>query len=105
GGVAIGQLAIAASALVVSLALADYRVARQLLAWLLGSLEARTWLHAAWGTGPIAVGILVLLSDARGLDALLLEEPNAVAVGVDVGALRRRLLLWTSVLTGMAVAV
>jgi iron complex transport system permease protein len=48
---------------------------------------------------------LVLFAEARSLDALLLDELSATAVGVDVVAVRRRLILATSLLTGASVAV
>ena len=104
-GIALGQLAIAGSSLVVSLALADYRVARRLMAWLLGELDGRTWLHVAWGLPPIVLGSLALLRHARSLDALVFDDVVAVAAGVDAARVRRSLVLWSSLLTGMAVAI
>jgi iron complex transport system permease protein len=104
-GIAIGQLAIALSSLVVSLALGDYRVARRLLAWLLGELDGRSWLHVAWGALPISLGCLAIVREARSLDALLLDEVVAAATGVDAAGVRRRIVLWTSLLTGVAVAI
>jgi iron complex transport system permease protein len=104
-GLALGQLAIALSSLVVSFALADYRIARRVLGWLLGELDGRTWLHVAWGALPIGVGSVAILREARNLDALLLDEVVAVASGVDAAGVRKRIVLWTSVLTGIAVAI
>jgi iron complex transport system permease protein len=103
-GIALGQLAIAASSLVVSLALADYRVARRLVAWLLGELDGRTWLHVAWAAPSIALGSVALFRHARSLDALALDDVVAIASGVDAARVRRSLVLWTSLLTGIAVA-
>jgi iron complex transport system permease protein len=104
-GVAAGQLAAAASSLVITLSLADYAVSSQIVRWLLGGFEARSWLHVAWGVGPIGAGLVLVLLDARGLDALLLGELGATAVGIDVSALRRRLVISSALLTGASVAI
>ncbi len=104
-GVAAGQLAAAACSLVIAMSLEDYAVSSQIVRWLLGGFDARTWLHVAWGVGPIAAGLALALSDARGLDALLLGELGATAVGVDVASLRRRLVLAAALLTGASVAI
>ena len=103
-GIAIGQLAIAASSLVVSLALADYRVARRLIAWLLGELDGRTWLHVAWSAPAVAFGSFALFRHARSLDALAFDDVVAIASGVDAARVRQSLVFWTSLLTGIAVA-
>ncbi len=104
-GVAAGQLAAAASSLVIALSLDDYAVSSQIVRWLLGGFEARSWLHVGFGIGPITAGLLLVVADARGLDALLLGELGATAVGVDVRALRRRLVLASALLTGASVAI
>lgn len=104
-GVAAGQLAAAACSLVIALSLENYAVSSQIVRWLLGGFEARSWIHVAWGLGPILAGFLLVLLNARGLDALLLGELGANAVGIDVNALRRRLVLASALLTGASVAI
>jgi iron complex transport system permease protein len=104
-GIALGQLALAASALLLSLALADYTVAERLLRWSLGSLDGRTWTHVAWGTAPILVGSAWVLARARELDALMMGETTAVALGVAVARLRRELVLAVALLSGTTVAI
>jgi iron complex transport system permease protein len=104
-GVAAGQLAAAGCSLVIALSLENYAVSSQIVRWLLGGFEARSWIHVAWALGPISAGFALILKDARGLDALLLGEVGASAVGVDVGALRRRLVIASALLTGASVAI
>ncbi|HEY6561492.1 MAG TPA: iron ABC transporter permease [Polyangiaceae bacterium] len=104
-GAALGNVAVSASTLVLSFSLANFDVARQLLHWLLGGFEGRTWLHVGWGAVPVLGGTLFLLTRARALDALLLGEVGAAAVGIDVARLRRELIVTASLLTGITVAV
>jgi iron complex transport system permease protein len=104
-GVGLANLAAAGTTLAISLSLANYDVGRQVLQWLLGGLEARTWGHVAMGTAPVLAGLALLFADARKLDAMLLGDTTAVAVGVDVDRVRRRVVLATAALTGVAVAV
>ncbi|HET9958934.1 MAG TPA: iron ABC transporter permease [Polyangiaceae bacterium] len=104
-GVALGQLALAVSALLLSLALRDYSIARRLLTWLLGGLDGRTWLHVLWGVGPLVAAILRIAARSREIDALTLGDTTALAVGVDVARSRRELVLIAAVLSGIAVAI
>jgi iron complex transport system permease protein len=104
-GVALANLAAAGATLTISLALANYDVGRQVLQWVLGGLEARTWAHVAMGTAPILAALAVVLADARKLDAMMLGDVAAIAVGVPAVRVRRRLVVATAVLTGIAVAI
>ncbi len=104
-GIAVGGIAGAMTSLVLSLSLADWEVGSEMLRWLMGGLEGRTWPHLAMAT-PIALGGSIWLAAyARDLDALLLGEENAMAVGVDVPRVKRTLLLLASLVTAATVAV
>jgi iron complex transport system permease protein len=104
-GVALANLAAAGTTLTISLALANYDVGRQVMQWLLGGLEARTWAQVAMGAAPILAALAVVLADARKLDAMMLGDVAAVAVGVPADRVRRRVVVATAVLTGIAVAI
>jgi iron complex transport system permease protein len=104
-GVALANLAAAGTTLVISLSLANYDVGRQVLKWLLGGLEGRTWAQVAMGAAPILGASAVVIADARRLDALLLGDVAAVAVGVPPARVRLRLIAATAVLTGVSVAI
>ncbi len=104
-GVGLANLAAAGTTLTISLSLANYDVGRQVLQWLLGGLEACTWTQVAMGTAPILAALALVLSDARKLDAMLLGDSTAIAVGVAVVRVRTRLVVATAVLTGIAVAL
>lgn len=83
----------------------DDALARGAVFWLAGDLELRTWSHAAMAVVPIAVGIGLLLTRVRALDALLLGDDVAATSGYDVHRTRLVLLLIASLVTGAAVAV
>ena len=83
----------------------DDALARGAVFWLAGDLELRTWTHAAIAVVPVVVGLLVLLTRARALDALLLGDDVAATSGYDVHRARLVLLLVASLVTGAAVAV
>jgi iron complex transport system permease protein len=104
-GVAVAQLAAAAIALVVSLALANFDIGRQVLRWSLGGLDGRTWGHAALAIGPMLLAGAALLSQARALDAMLLGDVDAIAIGIDPVRVRIRVVVAAAVLTGVSVAV
>lgn len=105
GGIAVGSLASALTSLVLSLSLEEYEQGRQTFRWLMGGLEARTWTDTLIAFPTTSLGAAVVMASARELDALLLGEIQASALGVDVPAVRRRLIVATSIVIGGAVAV
>jgi iron complex transport system permease protein len=105
GGVAVGQVAVALSALLLSVALRDYTTAQRLLAWMLGSLDGRTWMHVWWGAGPVLGATCWLLLLSRDLDGLTLGESTAHSLGVNVESLQRQVVIASAVLSGVAVAM
>lgn len=76
----------------------------QLLFWLFGGLEDRTWLHV-WATTPIALALALLWPLGRRMDLLCLGEREAQSLGVEVRGLRRRMLVLATVLAATATAV
>lgn len=77
---------------------------REAMFWLFGSLSKSGWTELSVAA-PILLATLALLPrDARALNALLLGESEAMHLGVDVQALRRRLtvLIVVSVATCVA---
>ncbi len=104
-GLAVSALTSALSSLVLSVALADWELGRQLLSWMLGGLENRNMGHV-WILLPLAIVPSASLAFyARDLDALALGEEQALAVGVDVLAVRRGVLVLSSLLTAATVSV
>lgn len=72
--------------------------------WSMGSLGSAKWLTVGITIGPAVVGLALLLLWARPLDLLALGERQARHLGVDVRALRRKLIFVTALLVAAAVS-
>ena len=103
-GIAVGTLAGAGISLSLNLSPNPF-AAMEIMTWLLGSVEDRSMEHVWIALPCIAIGIVLLLVDARGLDALTLGEDGASALGIDLKRLRIRVLIGVAVGVGGAVAV
>ena len=103
-GIAVSTLAGAAISLALNLSPNPF-AAMEIMTWLLGSLENRSFQHVWIALPCIAVGAALLLFDGRALDALALGEDGARALGADLRATRLRLLLGVAIGVGGAVAV
>jgi iron complex transport system permease protein len=104
-GVAVMALNTSLTTFVLSVSMSSYDVGRQVVYWLLGGLEGRTWDHLVLGAPPILLGAAFVAAHARELDALMLGELGAQSVGIDVPRVRLRLILATAVVVGAAIAV
>ncbi|MFB6080964.1 MAG: vitamin B12 ABC transporter permease BtuC [Haloferacaceae archaeon] len=78
---------------------------REAVYWLMGHLQDSTWGKVRLVALVAVPCVLVLLPFARDLNALLLGETDARAVGVEVERTKRLLLAVASVATAAAVAV
>jgi iron complex transport system permease protein len=103
-GVGLAGIGASMISLLLSWSLPDWKASRQMMTWLLGGLEARTWVHV-FAVTPLALcGILLLLAEHRNLDALRLGRIEATSLGVDVRRLEWRIMLGTGLLAGAAAA-
>lgn len=103
-GIAVSTLGGAAISLALNLSPNPF-AAMEIMTWLLGSIENRSFAHVWIALPCIAVGAALLLFDGRALDALTLGEDGARALGVNLRAVRLRLLLGVAIGVGGAVAV
>ena len=104
-GIAVGGIANALTSFVLSLTLAEWEVGRQMLSWLMGGLEGRSWQHVALATPLVLGGSAWLLAYARDMNVLLTGEESALSVGIDVGRTKRHLIAVASLVTAATVAV
>jgi iron complex transport system permease protein len=104
-GVAFNALIGAATSFLINLQWVRWEVAQEILFWLMGGLDSRTWKHVWLSLPCIIVGLIVALVYSRELDVLLLGEETALAVGTDVEKMKRIILTSAALLTGAAVAV
>jgi iron complex transport system permease protein len=103
-GVAVSSLAAALTSLALNLAPNPF-AASEMLFWLMGSLTDRSLVHV-WLAAPLMVaGTFVLMSARQPLDALTLGDDAAQNLGVDLPALRRRIVLGIALAVGAATAV
>jgi iron complex transport system permease protein len=104
-GVAAGALLGAVSSLLLSVNIVNWQIAQDIVFWMMGGLDARTWTHV-WLCAPFVIlGLAASLVQTRDLDLLQLGEETAASFGVDVESSKRMLTLTAAVLTGAAVAV
>ncbi|EAR55039.1 ABC transporter, FecCD family protein [Photobacterium sp. SKA34] len=73
--------------------------------WTMGGLDSRIWQQLLWPTPIIVITAIVLLRHGQVLNLLALGEQNAHGMGVNVRRSRFTLLVLTTVLTAMAIAV
>jgi iron complex transport system permease protein len=102
-GVAIASLATAMTALALSFAQNPYAMSEMVL-WMMGSLKDRTLSDLVFSAPLTIIGIGLLISASRGLDALTLGEEAAQSLGIDVTSVRGRVVLGVALATGAATA-
>ena len=102
-GVAISSFAIALTALALSFASNPYAMSEMVL-WMMGALKDRTLTDLAFAAPLVLIGILLLMTASRGLDALTLGEEAAHSLGIDVRSVRMRVVLGVALATGAATA-
>ena len=85
--------------------LPDNEALREILFWLAGGLDSRSWEHVQVSAPLIVGGTAVVLLMARDLNLLTLGDDEARSMGVRVGAARVTLLAASALATGAAVAV
>lgn len=104
-GIAVGALLTAMSSLLISINIVTWQVAQEIVFWMMGGLDSRTWAHV-WISAPfVSVGFGAALLQSRTLDVLLLGEDTAQSLGVDVEPAKRLLVMTSAILTGASVAV
>ncbi|MDE2893594.1 MAG: iron chelate uptake ABC transporter family permease subunit [Chloroflexota bacterium] len=85
--------------------LPDNEALREILFWLAGGLDSRSWEHVRIATPLIVASTVLLLLMSRDLNLLMLGDDEARSMGVRVGATRITLLAAAALATGAAVAV
>jgi iron complex transport system permease protein len=103
-GVALSSLAGALTALALNLSPNPYAVS-EIVFWLLGSLRDRSLQDFLIAAPFVVVGVAILMTTGRSLDALTLGEDAAQSLGIDLRALARRSALGVALAVGGSVAV
>jgi len=104
-GVALNAFFGAGTSFLLALSAGRFEVSGQILFWLMGGIENRTWEHVAIGLPGVLVGCALLLPLGRAMNLLSLGDASAQSLGVDVRRLRWQLIALSTVLTALATAV
>ncbi|MBA3879334.1 MAG: ABC transporter permease [Sphingobium sp.] len=102
-GLILTSIAGSATALAISLAPTPF-VSAQIVTWLMGALTDRSWDDVRLALPLIGLGVAVLTTTARSLDALTLGETAARSLGVDPRGLQLTVILGTALTVGASVA-
>ena len=104
-GVALNALLASLTAFLITLQWVRYEVAQEVVFWLMGGLDDRTWTHV-WMAAPlVAIGLALAAALARDLDLFSTGEDAAATLGLDVERAKQRVLGVAALLSGTAVAV
>lgn len=103
-GIGISSLATAAMSLVMNFTPNPVTV-QEMVMWMLGSLENRTFEDLMLAGPFILLGWLVMVGTGQGVNALSLGEEAAQTLGVDLKRLRWRVVLGTALSVGATVSV
>ena len=104
GGIAITYLCSAATSAVISFTY-DRDALREMIFWLLGGFDNRSWQHVQLMFPPLLVGAALIYPQAQALNLLSLGEEEARGLGVRVQRVRALLLVVSALLAGVAVSV
>ncbi len=104
-GIACGAFFNAIVQLLISLRFADWQVAAQVLYWIMGGLDSRTWTHV-WIALPFAItGTAMIVLCSRSLDLTHMGEESAQSLGAEVESTKRSVLIGASLRIASSVAV
>lgn len=104
-GVALNALFGAGTSFLLNLSASHFQAGGQVLFWLMGGLENRTWEHVWMSLPGILLGCGLLLPLGRAMNLLAMGETGARSLGVDVDRLRWQLVGLSTLLTALATAV
>ena len=85
--------------------LPDNGALREILFWLAGGLDSRSWEHVRISAPLVLLGTAVIVGMSRDLNLLTLGDDEARSMGIRVDAARVFLLAAAALVTGAAVAV
>jgi iron complex transport system permease protein len=104
GGMVLSTLAGALTAFVISIAPNPF-AASEIINWLMGALTDRLMEDVLTALPFMAIGVLLLLTTGRALDALTLGENGARSLGIDLFRLQWLIVLGVGLSVGASVAV
>ena len=73
--------------------------------WQMGSFSMKGWSYFKAGLPFFIIGIIGVMMHTKEMDVLTFGEDQAKSIGVDTNKVKKRLFLFTAILTGSAVAI
>lgn len=104
-GVAVGYVLSAVTSYLVLRSATPGGGAAAVLTWLAGSLGGAKWEYLGTPSLAVTVSTIILMLQARPLNALLAGEETAIGLGVNVERFRQQLFVVTSLMVGTVVAL
>ncbi len=83
----------------------DNNSLREIIFWLAGGLDSRTWEHVQISAPFILAGSALLILTSRELNLLMIGDDEARSMGISLNIVRPVLLVLASLITGVAVSV
>lgn len=103
-GIAISAVLSAITSLIIFSA-PDEQGIRSVLFWMSGSLAGAKWEYLSIPAWVVLVCLVVLTLQYRSLNAMLMGEESASTLGVDTVRIRKLLLVFTALVTGVIVSI
>ena len=105
GGVALSAVWGALITLLLALQVERWELGLEVLGWLMGSFEGRSWPQLGWALGPAALGLGAAVWLRRDLDLLHLGPDTAASLGLDLARTRTVAIGCVALLVGTATAL
>lgn len=102
-GIAISAFAAAITG--VFIYLSDDQQLRDITFWSLGSFGGASWMQLIIVAPIVSIGLLLLYSYARSLNAILLGEAEAAYLGIPVEKVKTNIILLTALIIGVCIAM
>jgi iron complex transport system permease protein len=104
-GLALNAFFSAITSFIISLFAGQFHVSGQIIFWLMGGIENRSWEHVWMALPGILAACAMLIPLGRGMDLLSLGESSAQSLGVNVSRLRWQLIILSTILTALATSI
>ncbi len=103
-GIGISSLAVAIISLIMNMSATPMSI-RDMIMWMLGSLENRTTTDVILALPFILLGWVAVMGTGQGLNALSVGEESAATMGINIKQLKMRVVIGSALSVGAAVAV
>jgi iron complex transport system permease protein len=104
-GIALNMIFGALTSFIIAMSTREFDVGRVIVTWLMGDLNNRSWEHVQIVFPTTVLAVLGTLFFVKDLNILMIGEETAANLGVNIPLARNSLLLFSSIMTGGAIAV